>query len=93
MLAAMFLPMSIAYMPTVGLVILRMDWQLKIASFIYRPWRLYILLVSVLPALNCAAIFLFPESPQFDLAREQKEKVLNTLSNMYQINKGKLKEV
>lgn len=61
--------------------------------FVYKPWRLYLLVSSMLSGIGWAAMMFLPESPKFLLALGDTDKSLAVLSSIYKINKPKAKEV
>lgn len=85
----MFMPSCIVFQPAVGWLIMTMDWKYTILGFVYSPWRLYIVLSSL---INAFAYFIFiclPESPKFMLAMGKQKEALEILTIGYKANGGK----
>ncbi|XP_037050123.1 synaptic vesicle glycoprotein 2B-like [Bradysia coprophila] len=87
--AAMFMPMSIVYQPVMGWLIMTMDWKYTILGFVYRPWRLYMVLSSLINAFAYCLFLFLPESPKFMLAMGKPEEALDILVIGYKANGGK----
>lgn len=52
------------------------------------PWRIYLMLSSLLNGINLICLHRLPESPKFLLSMNRKEEALNALRTMYSINTG-----
>lgn len=87
--AAMFMPLSIVYQPLVGWLIMTMDWKYTLFGFVYRPWRLYMALSSLINAFAYCVFLCLPESPKFMLGIGQPQEALNILVIGYKANGGK----
>ncbi|KAJ6635070.1 Synaptic vesicle glycoprotein 2B [Pseudolycoriella hygida] len=84
--ASMFLPMSILYQPLLGLAIMTTEFRLSLFGFIYTPWRLYILVSSLINVVAFLMLLYTPESPKFLLAMGEPDKSLKILARVYEIN-------
>lgn len=87
--AAMFMPISIVYQPIMGWLIMTMDWKYTVFGFVYSPWRLYIVLSSLILAFAYGLFLFLPESPKFMLAMGKSNEALDILVIGYKANGGK----
>lgn len=80
-------------MAPLAMVIMPMDWTWQIYMLNYRPWRLFLLINSLLNLWNGIVFFLLPESPKFLLSINEHEKALQVLRRVYAFNTGQSPEV
>lgn len=92
-LGAMGMTVSVLYQSLVGLVLLPMEWEFELLGIQYTPWRMYLLMSSVIMALAFTVMMYLPESPKFLLATGKNKEALDVLRTIYAINTGKPKEV
>lgn len=85
----MFMPISIVYQPVFGWLIMTMDWKYTVLGFVYSPWRLYIVLSSLINAFAYLIFIFLPESPKFMLAMGKQKEALDILIIGYKANGGK----
>lgn len=83
----MFMPACFVFLPSLAWIIIPMEWEFTLLDeFKVSPWRLYLLLSSLLNGINFICLYQFPESPKFLLSINRKEETLNVLRRMYSIN-------
>lgn len=92
-LAAMFFPLGTAFQPFLAIFIMPMTWRFSFIGLQIAPWRLYILLSSVIIIFTFFSMMCLPESPKFLLAIGRKSEAMESLKIAYSINKGLPKEV
>lgn len=68
------------------MLIVPMDWSWQIFSLNFRPWRLFLICVSLINLWNGLVFSVLPESPKFLLAINEKEKALQVLRRVYAFN-------
>lgn len=86
--------LALVISPLLGAAILTMDFQFSwLNGFVYRPWRLFILITSLITGLPLLGIFFLPEGPSFSLAVGRHQEALNTLQTIYHVNTGRPKKV
>ncbi|XP_036325295.1 synaptic vesicle glycoprotein 2A [Rhagoletis pomonella] len=88
--STMFVSIAAIYMPATCWLVLSADWTLHITdSFVFRPWRLIILL-NLLPGLiGAAMLYPFPESPKLLLAQDKEYEAVAALEWICKINRGR----
>lgn len=80
--------------PLMGMTILTLNFHYVWARFfIYRPWRLFIFVGSMITGITTLVAFLLPEGPKFSLAMGRQEEALQTMRTIYHINTGSSKNV
>lgn len=82
-LAAILFPLS-------AWVAINQTWSFNVPflDIIYRPWRMYILLVGTFGLVCGVCLFYFPESPKYLLSAGSEEEALIVLKRVYSINTG-----
>lgn len=83
------MPMSVVYQPVMGWLVMTMDWKYTFLGFVYKPWRLYMVLSSLINAFAYSVFLTLPESPRFMLAVGKPKEALNILITGYKANGGK----
>lgn len=76
-----------------AIIIIPMDWAIEYYPFEFKPWRLFMVINSLLNLWNAIAFYYLPESPKFLLAMNRKDEALDVLSRVYAFNTGNDKEV
>lgn len=89
----MFSSVTAVYQPLMGLFVMPMSWKFEIFGLMYTPWRMYILVSSLINALALAAVIYLPESPKFLLTMGRNEEALDVLRRVYSVNTGRPKDV
>lgn len=77
-------------LPGIAWLVINQDWSLPIPFFdyVYKPWRLYIV-VCAMPSLLCSLAFLFlPESPKFVLGQGNQAEAIKILEQINRWNSG-----
>lgn len=89
--AAMFMSIGLILLPSLAWLIIPLDAQLDLRLFgmRYAMWRIYLLLCSLDLLLIIAGLLYLPESGKFLLTGGHREKVVQTLAKIYQLNRGK----
>uniref|UniRef100_A0A1I8PAL4 Major facilitator superfamily (MFS) profile domain-containing protein n=1 Tax=Stomoxys calcitrans TaxID=35570 RepID=A0A1I8PAL4_STOCA len=87
--STMFVSVTAIYVPAISWLVLSGEWSWEItSSFVFRPWRLIILL-SLLPGFIAALMLLvFPESPIFLLAQGKHKEAVEALDWVAKVNTG-----
>ncbi|XP_055305410.1 synaptic vesicle glycoprotein 2A-like [Sitodiplosis mosellana] len=84
---AMFMPACFVFLPLLAWVIIPMEWEWNLFDCMkISPWRIYLLLSSLLNGINFLCLYQLPESPKFLLSISRKNETLNVLKRMYSIN-------
>lgn len=87
---AMFMPACFVYLPLLAWAIIPMEWELELnlldTQIKILPWRLYLLISSLLNGINFICVFHLPESPKFLLSMNRKDETLIVLQRMYWTN-------
>ncbi|XP_031628421.1 synaptic vesicle glycoprotein 2C [Contarinia nasturtii] len=84
---AMFMPACFVYLPLLAWAVLPMEWEFHLSNDIkISPWRIYLLLSSLLNGINAICLYHLPESPKFLLSINRKEETLNVLRKMHSVN-------
>lgn len=86
--AAMFMSMSVFYQAVMGMFIMPIDLQMTVFGMVYRPWRFFILISSLINALSFVSITFLPESPKFMLAMGMPKEALEILKIVHRVNNG-----
>lgn len=86
----MFMPLSVLYQPLVGWAIMTTDFRWNLFGFIYSPWRLYILVTSLINFVAFVMLLYAPESPKFMLAMGKSDEAVEILNRVYRANGKKV---
>lgn len=86
--AAMFMSMGVFYQALMGIFIMPIDWEFSLFGMVYRPWRFFILLSSLINALAFVSFTFLPESPKFLMAMGMQQEALDILKNIHRMNNG-----
>lgn len=81
------------YMSPFAILIVPMDWSWQIFSLNFKPWRLFLICISLINLWNGIVFAFLPESPKFLLALNEKEKALHILRRIYAFNTGQPEQV
>lgn len=77
-------------LPGIAWLVINQEWSLPIPffDFVYKPWRLYIV-VCAIPSLLCLLVLLFlPESPKFVLGQGNQVEAISILEQINRWNNG-----
>ena len=84
---------SVAYLlqPSINLALVSWGFEINLFNglFFYKPWRLFLLISSLLPIFCGFVIFHLPESPKLLLAQGKTEESLAILKYVYKTNGNK----
>lgn len=80
-------------MALLAMLILPLDWVWQIFNLDFKPWRLFLISISLLNLWNGIIFTFLPESPKFLLALNEQEKALQVLRQIYAFNTGQSEEV
>uniref|UniRef100_B3P6P8 GG11375 n=1 Tax=Drosophila erecta TaxID=7220 RepID=B3P6P8_DROER len=87
--STMFVSVTAIYVPATAWLVLSSNWALTIGDFVFRPWRL-LLLVSLLPGFIGGLVLLYyPESPMFLLSQEKNTDAIEAVAWISKFNRGK----
>ncbi|XP_001359096.4 synaptic vesicle glycoprotein 2B-like [Drosophila pseudoobscura] len=87
--STMFVSVTAIYVPVTAWMVLSANWSISIGDFVFRPWRL-IMLISLLPGLIGGLILLrFPESPKLLLSQNKINEAIQAVAWICQFNRGK----
>uniref|UniRef100_A0A0K8TY01 Synaptic vesicle glycoprotein 2C n=1 Tax=Bactrocera latifrons TaxID=174628 RepID=A0A0K8TY01_BACLA len=88
--STMFVSIAAIYMPATCWLVLSADWSLHISdSFIFRPWRLIILLNLIPGLIGAVMLYPFPESPKLLLAQDKEFEAFAALEWICKFNRGR----
>lgn len=80
--------------PMLGLAIMTMTFEYEIFPFLMlKPWRLFILLGSLITGLSSIALMFLPEGPKHMMSMGKKDDALAVLQMVHRVNKGRPNEV
>lgn len=80
--------------PLLGMAILTLNFEyIWFSGFVYRPWRLFLFVSSLLAGLSAVGMFFLPEGPSFSMAVGRQQDALNTLQTIYRVNTGRPRTV
>lgn len=88
-----FLSAGFIYLTLLAMVILPMDWHFDLWLIELKPWRLFLVTVSLLNLWNGIVFSILPESPKFLLAKNRQEEALHVVRKIYAVNTGQPKDV
>lgn len=89
-----FISFTMFLLPLVGSLLLTQSFELKLLSFIIRPWRLFILVGSLISTIAAICFMLLPESPKFLQVTGREGESLAVLENIFKSNnQGEMKMV
>ncbi|XP_017143778.1 synaptic vesicle glycoprotein 2B-like [Drosophila miranda] len=87
--STMFVSVTAIYVPVTAWMVLSSNWSISIGDFVFRPWRL-IMLISLLPGLIGGLILLrFPESPKLLLSQNKINEAIQAVAWICKFNRGK----
>ncbi|KAH8256313.1 hypothetical protein KR032_000636 [Drosophila birchii] len=87
--STMFVSVTAIYVPATAWLVLSSDWAITLGDFVFRPWRL-MLLVSLLPGLIGGLVLLYyPESPKLLLSQDKTEEAKEAVAWISKFNSGK----
>ena len=91
----MFLSTAILLQPIINLALVTWGFELSLFNgwFIYKPWRLFLVITSIFPLFSLLVILRLPESPKLLLAQGRNDECLYILQQIYICNNGGKKEV
>ncbi|XP_055913306.1 synaptic vesicle glycoprotein 2B-like [Eupeodes corollae] len=80
--------------PIVAWAVINQSWTLEVPYFdiVYKPWRMYILVIGILGLFCGISLFYLPESPKYLLSIGKEEEVIEILRKMYSLNTGNPRE-
>lgn len=80
--------------PMLGLAVMTMTFEYEIFPLlVLKPWRLFILLGSLITGLASFALMFLPEGPKHKLSMGKKADALAILQMVHRVNKGRSNEV
>ncbi|KAH8341937.1 hypothetical protein KR059_005206 [Drosophila kikkawai] len=87
--STMFVSVTAIYVPATAWLVLSSDWAITLGDFVFRPWRL-MLLVSLLPGLIGGLVLLYyPESPKLLLSQDKTQEAKEAVAWISKFNRGK----
>lgn len=90
-----FISIGLMLQSLLGLLVLTrsFEWRFFDGLFVYKPWRVFILINSLISGFGFLGMMLLPESPKFQLAMEKPKEALDIMRKIYAWNTGIPKEV
>ncbi|XP_023173645.2 synaptic vesicle glycoprotein 2B isoform X2 [Drosophila hydei] len=87
--STMFVSVSAIYVPATAWAVLSYDWSIPIVGdFVFRPWRL-LMLLTLLPGIIGGLILIrYPESPKYLLSQQKEEEALIAVDWISKFNRG-----
>lgn len=80
--------------PLLGMAILTLSFESSwFPGFVYRPWRLFVLVGSLITGLTSLIMFFLPEGPAYSALVGKPQDALKTLQTIYHMNTGRPKNV
>lgn len=76
-----------------AILIVPMDVHWHIFNIDFKPWRLYIICISLVNLFNGIVFICMPESPKFLMITNRKEKALEVLRRVYAFNTDQPEDV
>lgn len=78
-----------AFQIILGISFLSMTFEVPLfnGALVFKPWRLFLLMSSLVSGLCWLAFMFLPESPKFLLTLRRHDEALNVLKSIYRINK------
>lgn len=71
--------------------LLSYDWEFELYSgYLFKPWRLCLLVYAIPGVLAFIWILRFPESPRFMLSVNRNDEAFEAVKWIYRVNKGNL---
>ncbi|XP_055842579.1 uncharacterized protein LOC129909530 [Episyrphus balteatus] len=76
--------------PFVAWAVINQTWSFEIAflHIIYKPWRLYFVVIGLLGLVCGISMFYLPESPKYLLSIGKESEAIKVLKRIYSINTG-----
>lgn len=85
-----FMSLTVVLQSLLGLALLTHSYEWTFYNgFVYKPWRVFIMINSLLAGFGFFGLMLLPESPKFHLAMGKPNDALDIMRGMYKFNSGK----
>lgn len=90
-----FISLGVSLQALHGLVVLSFSfrWSFFDGWLVYSPWRLFVLISSLMAGLGSFGMTMLPESPKFILAMGKPIESLDIMRKIYTYNTGNPEEV
>lgn len=90
-----FMSLGYVLIPLLGMVVLTSSFNLSFFDgwLVYKPWRLFVFINSLIAGLGSFGMMLLPESPKFLLSMGKPRESLDIMRKIYICNTGNPKEV
>lgn len=89
-----FMALAVAIQPMVGMALLTQTYEWNFFNgFVYKPWRMFVMINSLLAGFGFFGLMLLPESPKFQMAMGKPSEAMDIMRQMYTFNSGKPIEV
>lgn len=94
-LVVSFTTLGLTLQPLIGMFVLTrsFEWHFFNGLLVFRPWRMFIVINSMISGLAFFGMTLLPESPKFQLAMDRPKEALNITRKMFAWNTGQPEEV
>lgn len=81
------------FFPFIAWAVINQTWSFEIPflNIVYKPWRMFILVIGIFGFMSGLVMFFLPESPKYLHSMGNDEEVLEILRKIYSINTGNSK--
>lgn len=88
--SAIILGVGCLLLPLIAWLIINQDWQFDIPfiDVVYKPWRLFLVISSLLELLAFIILLFLSESPKFVLGQGNNQQAYEILQNINHVNNG-----
>ncbi|XP_030243595.1 synaptic vesicle glycoprotein 2C [Drosophila navojoa] len=87
--STMFVSVTAIYVPATAWAVLSYDWSIPIiGDFVFRPWRLLMLLTLLPGVIGGLVLLYYPESPKYLLSQDKEDQAINAVDWISKFNRG-----
>lgn len=91
MATALVYGILLPFVPLTAYYVINQDWQYEIPMLdvVFRPWRLYLIVLSLPALLSSIALWFSPESPKFVLSQGDQITAIEIINKVNRYNNGR----